>query len=134
MNVFSSVSSRVNARPWLFGAILVALSGCSSLAPAPEVDPVPARTQDLLPEPLSQRLTSAPTGQAYEVSDSPWGHYVTIHMLAPYQAASGRVCRALVITTDHGDMPGLACRQPGSAAWEAVRPITQMLSQENMGE
>jgi hypothetical protein len=80
------------------------------------------RSASALPADFSAILGQAVNGSSQFFANSPYGQQVTIQFEAPYFAASGATCRALVIEGQQSST-GLACTRNGQQ-WYAARPLT----------
>lgn len=112
----------------VLGAALVALAsgGCAVLqtdvAPASGGhSPAPAPRGEALGGRLQEFLDGSAGRASLVLAQSPWGHEVEVTAEPGYFAASGRVCRHLVIAGGHTPR-ALACRT--AEGWRAQRAVT----------
>jgi hypothetical protein len=114
-------------RAVVLAMMLVLSAGCASNAVHNSLIELPAEPVDesrLLAAEIGHFLANAASADTLRLVQSPWGEGITVTALAHYRAASGRLCRRLVITPPQGEaQAALACQV--DHAWQWVRPITQ---------
>nr|WP_284047594.1 DVU3141 family protein [Guyparkeria hydrothermalis] len=77
-----------------------------------------------LPADIATFLSKAAADDQAKFSESPWGSPATLTARPPYNAASGRVCRRVDVSTPaSGSLAGLACRHDNT--WHWVRNVTR---------
>ncbi|WP_158260061.1 DVU3141 family protein [Zobellella endophytica] len=84
--------------------------------------------QTALSPQLNDYLSSAATGSAITMAQTPWGDNVLVLANQPYYAASGRTCRELEVTLSSGTTQHHIACQTGDTSWASVRPVTRLLN------
>lgn len=84
--------------------------------------------QTALSAQLNDYLSSAATGSATTIAQTPWGDNVLVLANQPYYAASGRTCRELEVTLSTGSTQHHIACQTGDTSWASVRPVTHLLN------
>ena len=103
-------------------ALVIGLSGCATSPSSEQVLFSPGGSP--IGASLSQFMENANTGQSVNAgADSPWGS-ARIEAGRRYYAASGRICRELIVERPgYRGVPGVACRVSPNE-WVNVRAIT----------
>lgn len=122
--------SRTTRRGVVVLAIASLLGGCASHGGFSGAQPggvVQGGQGQALDQDLAGFLTQSPAGGVTTLPESPWGRGVEVTAEAPYDAASGRVCRRLTLLSADSDVrQAVACETSGG--WEAQRLVTEVLS------
>jgi len=95
------------------------VSGCGAW-PVVSEHRAPDAVPEHFPDAFQSMLSLAPAGSSAHLERSPWGREVGVLLHEPYYAASGRICRGVMVSSDGMRRPALVCeRRDGN--WEPVR-------------
>lgn len=94
------------------------VTACSS-SPQQPTETFDGGIASMLPSDLSTFLAHAPAGATKAYQESAWGENVVIVAGDIYSAASGAVCRKLLVERDSALEPGLSCSKDGESWFKA---------------
>ncbi len=106
---------------------MLLLSGCGLMAKAP--DEGGRQANGVVPPKVAAFLTNAEAGVQAHFVTTPWGEGVRMTVEAAYDAASGRVCRQVVLQGAEAASGLWVFCQRDAEQWDKVRPVIRVISE-----